>query len=79
MSVLSKIAEEEKKKSESLYAQTLICNDNYNIKSKQADNWKKEYEGCRKELGKCEGLPWWKIDLKSAGAGILLTLLVIGI
>jgi len=75
--VLSKIVDKEKGRADMLDKKSDICNDNFKIKETQAEEWKKEYTKCKKELGECDELPWWKIDFKSAGAGILLTLLLI--
>lgn len=77
VAALDAIAQEEKGRADNLYERNLICSDNYKIKKTQAEEWKKEYAKCSKALGECDELPWWKIDMKSAGAGILLTLLLI--
>ena len=75
--VLSRIANKEKGRADILRKKSDICDYNYNTKKTQAEEWKKEYAKCSKALGECDELPWWKIDMKSAGAGILLTLLLI--
>ena len=77
ISLLDIIVKEEQAKAGNLFKQNLICKDSYDIKDKQATEWKKEYTKCSNALGECDELPWWKIDFKSAGAGILFTLLLL--
>lgn len=75
--VLDTIVQKEQVKADALTVKNANCTEDYDIKKTQAEEWKKEYAKCAKELGECDELPWWKIDFKSAGAGILLTLLLI--
>lgn len=75
--VLSAIIAEEEAKVENLFEQNRICGENYIIKEKQADLWKKKYKECTEELIKAKDWPWWKFDLKSVLTGSIGTLLAI--
>lgn len=75
--VLSEIIKEEKAKSKNLYDQNSACNENYTIKEKQTNEWKKEYTECTDELIKAKDWPWWKFDFKSISVGSILTLLAL--
>lgn len=77
--VLGEIIEAEKTRADNLYFQNELCEDSLLIVEAQADEWEKEYTQCIEDSVNCNELPWWKIDFKSAGAGILLTLLLIGL
>jgi len=75
--VLSNILEIEKQRADNFSVQYDKCDDNFKIKDKQAGAWKKKYSTCVEDSVDCGELPWWKIDFKSAGASILLTLLLL--
>lgn len=77
--VLSNIVKAEKQRVSNFSVQYNKCDANFKIKEKEASDWKKEYARCTEDSINCGELPWWKIDLKSAGASILLTLLLIGL
>lgn len=74
---LGKISKEERARADNLAEQSKTCNDNYIMVEAQAKEWKDLHVKCSEELSNCNELPWWKIDFKSAGVGILLTLLLI--
>lgn len=77
IAILGKISKEEKARADNLAEQNKACNDNFGMVEEQAKEWKDLHTKCSEELSNCNELPWWKIDFKSAGVGILLTLLLV--
>lgn len=75
--VLTEIIAAEETKVKNLFNQNRICGDNFNIKEKQAELWKVEYEKATDELIKAKDWPWWKFDLKSVLTGSIGTILLI--
>ena len=75
--ILSDIIKIEKQRTDNFSTQYEKCDVNFNIKKKEAVAWKDKYTVCVEDSVDCGELPWYKIDLKSAGTGILLTLLLI--
>jgi len=74
--VLSDILEAEEQRASNFSVQYEKCDSNFNIKKKEAGAWKEKYSVCVEDSVDCGELPWWKIDFKSAGVGILLALLL---
>lgn len=77
--VLNNILVIEKQRANNFSVQYDKCDDNFNIKEKEAVAWKEKYSTCVGDSVDCGEVPWYKFDFKSVGGGILLTLLLMGL
>lgn len=79
ITALNNILEAQKQIADNFSVQYDKCDDNFNIKKKEASAWKDKYSTCIGDSIDCGELPWYKFDFKSTVAGTLLTLLLIGL
>lgn len=74
--LLTTIIANEKERGNNLSNQNRMCVENYNVKKKQAEEWKKVYEETAEELSKAQETPiykkWYVVLLVGIVTGVII-------